>query len=85
MAGSPSLKGIKTTSAKPFPAVISLIGVVGTRVLWVNLVFPQFRTFRALVTVYPVTWIITATALAIAYFRMKRVDLKDFFAMPDAE
>lgn len=67
------------------PAVISLIGVVGTRVLWVNLVFPQFRTFRALVTVYPVTWIITATALAIAYFRMKRVDLKDFFAMPDAE
>ena len=31
-------------------------------------------------------WLMSVTtALAIAYFRMKRVDLKDFFAQPDAE
>ncbi|MBQ7535672.1 MAG: MATE family efflux transporter [Stomatobaculum sp.] len=62
------------------PAIISLIGVVGTRVLWVNLVFPMYRTFSALMTVYPVTWIITTTALFIAYMHMKKVDMKDFFA-----
>ncbi len=67
------------------PAVISLIGVVGTRVLWVHLVFPQVHTFKGLVTVYPVTWIITASALAVAYFRMKRVDLKKFFAQTEGE
>ena len=62
------------------PAVISLLGVVGTRVLWVNLVFPKYRTFRGLVTVYPVTWVITAAALAAAYFHMKHVTMKDFFS-----
>ena len=66
------------------PAVVSLIGVVGTRILWVNLVFPMFRTFRALVTVYPITWVITDIALLIVYFRMKNVDLKEFFAGADS-
>ena len=65
------------------PAVISLLGVVGTRVLWVNLVFPKYRTFRGLVTVYPVTWVITAAALAAAYFHMKHVTMKDFFSQSD--
>ena len=67
------------------PAVVSLIGVVGTRVLWVHTVFPKYRTFRALVMVYPVTWIITAAALFIAYFHMKNTDLKEFFAGAKAE
>lgn len=61
------------------PAVMTLLGVCGTRIVWVNLVFPRFRTFRALVLVYPVSWILTASALALAYFHMKNGELKEFF------
>lgn len=50
------------------PAVITLFGVVGTRIFWVYAVFPFSRTFRTLLTCYPISWIVTAIILITYYF-----------------
>lgn len=60
------------------PAILTTIGVCGTRIAWVYLVFPKNRTFWTLLLAYPVSLAITAIlilgALLIchpAYRRMK--------------
>jgi len=59
------------------PAMVTLIGVCGTRVLWVLTVFPRYPSFDMLVLVYPVSWAITAAVLCIAYYIYKRNKLSD--------
>lgn len=53
------------------PAIMTLIGVCGTRIVWVALIFPLRRTFFFLMTVYPISWVITAVSLIIYYSRKK--------------
>ncbi len=48
------------------PAVLTMIGVCGTRIAWVYLVFPRFRTFKALLFAYPVSLSITAVLILTA-------------------
>ncbi len=54
------------------PALISIVGVCGVRLIWVYLVFPQSPTFETLLMVYPVSWIITSAAIAAAYFKTRK-------------
>lgn len=54
------------------PAVITFIGVCGVRIVWVYSIFKVSQTFFTLMMVYPVSWIITAAALTIAYMRFMR-------------
>lgn len=54
------------------PALISIVGVCGVRLIWVYLVFPQSPTFETLLLVYPVSWIITAAAIAAAYIKTRK-------------
>ena len=53
------------------PAILTMLGVCGIRIAWVQFVFPQSPTFRTLMTVYPVS--LTATALlmtaALLFYR----------------
>lgn len=49
------------------PAVITIAGVCGLRLLWVQTVFPRTGTFEMLVNVYPVTWMVTAVLMIIVY------------------
>ncbi|MBR0417509.1 MAG: MATE family efflux transporter [Firmicutes bacterium] len=49
------------------PAVISLIGVAGVRLLWVKTVFPAHPDVFVLGLVYPVSWLVTAAALLIRH------------------
>ena len=49
------------------PAVITFAGVCGIRVAWVYTVFRAAPRFDALMLVYPVSWVVTAAALVIAY------------------
>ena len=53
------------------PALLTMLGVCGTRIAWVELVFPQSRTFRTLMTVYPVSLAVTALLMltALACYR----------------
>lgn len=50
------------------PAVLTILGVCGTRIAWVYLVFPQSRTFRTLMMAYPISLSITAALILIALF-----------------
>ncbi len=49
------------------PAVLTFAGVCGTRIFWVYVIFRKAPTFFTLMMVYPVSWVITAAALALAY------------------
>ena len=45
------------------PAILTTIGVCGVRMFWIFAIFPSHRTFRAIMTAYPVS--LSATALLI--------------------
>ena len=49
------------------PALISLIGICGIRILWVTLIFSRFPTFSVLMAVYPVSLGITAVVVTVSY------------------
>ena len=42
------------------PAVATIIGTCGARVLWAKLVFPRYGTMESLLFCYPVSWILVA-------------------------
>lgn len=54
------------------PAVVSLAGICGVRIIWVYTVFPFSRTFNTIMAAYPISWTITAVVLVVAYFMMMR-------------
>ena len=66
---SGSMRGYEHSLA---PALITLLGVCGSRVIWVYWVFPLKRTFERLLLIYPVSWIITAACLCVAYLLLMR-------------
>ena len=49
------------------PALMALICICGTRIIWILGVFPHVRTFVNLMTAYPISWIVNSVALFIAY------------------
>lgn len=50
------------------PALLTVIGSVGFRLLWLFTVFQHFHTFDMLLNVYPISWILTGTMVITAYF-----------------
>lgn len=48
------------------PALLTMLGVCGVRIAWIRLVFPQSRTFRTIMTAYPVSLSITTLLIFIA-------------------
>ena len=47
------------------PAIISLIGACGFRVVWIFTVFKAFHEFWIIFILYPISWFVTGTALLI--------------------
>lgn len=50
------------------PAIISIVGICGVRILWVNTVFKAHHTIGIVMLAYPVSWAITSAVLGIIYF-----------------
>ena len=48
------------------PALLTTLGVCGIRIAWIQFVFPQSRTFRTIMTGYPVSLSATALLLLIS-------------------
>lgn len=48
------------------PAILTVIGVCGVRLLWIFTVFPAHRTFQTIMLVYPVSLATTAVLIFIA-------------------
>lgn len=60
------------------PMVLSVIGTVGTRIVWVFGIFPNHRSLSVLFVSYPVSWIITIVLQVMCfYFVRKRVHQKE--------
>ena len=45
------------------PALLTMLGVCGIRIAWIQFVFPQSRTFQTIMTAYPIS--LSATMLLI--------------------
>ncbi len=59
------------------PAILTMLGVCGIRILWIYTVFPMSRTFATIMTVYPISLAATAVLIFIAliiYHPSKRYD-----------
>ena len=54
------------------PALISVIGTCAFRLTYVFFIFPAHRSFLGLILVYPLSWILTGTAMNIAYQIVRR-------------
>lgn len=60
------------------PMILSVIGTVGTRIVWIYWVFPQHRALDFLFISYPVSWILTIIMQVVCfYFVRKKVHGKD--------
>ena len=54
------------------PAMLTVIGSCGVRLLWVWTVVRAYHEFHVLVAVYPVSWLITGAMVLTAYFLARR-------------
>ena len=66
---SASLRGMGYSMT---PSVITIFGTCVLRILWVMFVIPHHHSFELLVTVYPVSWIVTGTLMILAWFVFSR-------------
>ena len=57
------LRGFKISLT---PAIMTMIGVFGVRIIWIYTVFPQSRTFKTIMTSYPISMFVAASLIGIA-------------------
>lgn len=54
------------------PAILTVFGTCLLRILWVSTVSADATDFQLLMSVYPVTWVVTGTAVLLAWFIISR-------------
>lgn len=54
------------------PALITLIGCCGVRLVYISLFLDRFTDFAQVTWIYPITWIITGTTMCVAYVLVTR-------------
>jgi len=54
------------------PAVLTFLGTVGFRLLWIATVFRLTGTYESLMLVYPASWVFTGIAVISAYLLMMK-------------
>ncbi len=54
------------------PMILSIIGTVGTRIVWIYGIFPQHRSLFVLFISYPGSWLITIAMQVICFFIVRR-------------
>ena len=54
------------------PSILTIIGTVCFRIVWMYTVFAHFATFESLMIVYPVSWVFTAAMTMIALASLHR-------------
>ncbi len=54
------------------PAVISVIGTVGFRLVWLLTIFKAFPTFDMLMNVYPISWVVIGGTTAALYLMLRK-------------
>ena len=58
------------------PMILSVIGTVGTRIVWIYLIFPHYRSLDFLFVSYPASWLLTIVMQVICFrFVRRNLDL----------
>ena len=55
------------------PMLLSIIGTVGTRIVWIYWIFPRHRSLAVLFISYPASWIITLAMQIVCYFYVRKM------------
>ena len=63
------------------PMILSIIGTVGTRIVWIFGLFPAHRSLSFLFISYPVSWIITIILQVICYYFVRKKVHKTILGM----
>ena len=59
------------------PMILSIVGTVGTRIVWIFGIFPRYRSLSILFVSYPVSWILTILMQVVCFgFVRKKVHAK---------
>lgn len=74
---SGSLRGMGTSTV---PMVVTILGACGLRILWVATVFQQLKTLDSLFAVFPVSWLVTISVLAVCFVIIWKKRIKDMAA-----
>ena len=64
-----ALRGLGFSAA---PMVLSIIGTVGTRQVWIYGFFPMHRSISVLFVSYPVSWLLTIVMQVTCYLILKK-------------
>lgn len=64
-----ALRGMGYSAA---PMVLSIVGTVGTRIVWIFFVFPKQRSLDILFISYPASWLVTIVLQVICYYFVRR-------------
>ena len=57
------------------PMILSVIGTVGTRIVWIYLVFPYHRALDFLFIPYPVSWLLTIIMQVICFYFVRKKEI----------
>ena len=66
------------------PMVLSVIGTVGTRIVWIYGFFPQHRSLYFLFISYPGSWIITIIMQAVCFWFVRKKCIRQLKGMQTA-
>ena len=64
--------GLEILSITTVPMILSVIGTVGTRILWIFGIFPSHRSLYILFISYPGSWIITIIMQVVCYYFVRK-------------
>ena len=54
------------------PALVTMTGSCIFRIFWVFVFFRDLKSFARLMSVYPITWIITALLMLVFYYLIRK-------------
>ena len=54
------------------PMILSVIGTVGTRIVWIYVIFPCHRSLDVLFISYPVSWLLTIVMQVICFYFVRK-------------
>ena len=54
------------------PMILSVIGTVGTRIVWIYVIFPCHRSLDFLFISYPVSWLLTIVMRVICFYFVRK-------------
>lgn len=63
---------LRGMGASAVPMILSIIGTVGTRIVWIFGVFPAHRSLKILFISYPASWILTILMQAFCFYFVRK-------------